>query len=242
MAIAGGRHPFCFNASRVTFLVGRVPYLASATRVRWRRPSEKNVFGQVSERAWRSRSMSNPIVGPEELSGETLETRRCHPILGRGARPPSHPHAPDPTDPRLGRRVSRSIASAGSAERGRADGFDGLAVCADSRRTFQRCGHYFHEFLRRSAVLLGARGHRGHQLRVLPAAELQAHARDGGHRGSVFGRFERTTRALLNRGPIRESRPRPLTGPVGSFSGAPRRESRPRQVGRDEKKTNRAVE
>ena len=186
--------------------------------------------------------MSNPIVGPEELSGETLETRRCHPILGRGARPPSHQHAPDPTDPRLSRRVSRSIASAGSAERGRADGFDGLAVCADSRRTFQRCGHYFHEFLRRSAVLLGASGHRGHQLRVLPAAELQAHARDGGHRGSVFGRFERTTRALLNRGPIRESRPRPLTGPVGSFSGARRRESRPRQVGRDEKKTNRAVE
>jgi hypothetical protein len=41
MAIAGGRHPFCFNASRVTFLVGRVPYLASATRVRWRRRVRK---------------------------------------------------------------------------------------------------------------------------------------------------------------------------------------------------------
>lgn len=135
---------------------------------------------------------------------------------------------------------SRPRASAGSAERGRADGFEGLAVCADSRRTFQRCGHYFHEFLRRSAVLLGARGHRGHQLRVLPAAELQAHARDGGHRGSVFGRFERTTRALLNRGPIRESRPRPLTGPVGSFSGARRRESRPRSLDEARREKNKS--
>ena len=182
-----------------------MPYLASAEVVAeavTRVPcgSVRSVSVRVEESPPRGAfdfDIQLDAVGPaEELSRLFSETRGCHPFMGRGGRPPSHPHAPDPAEPRLGGCVVRSIESARSAEGGRADDHEGLAVCANPlRRTFQRCGHDCHEFLRRSAVRLGARGHRGHQLRVLPAAELQAHARDGRHGGSVLGRFERN-RAL----------------------------------------------